>query len=205
LEVVSDFVYLGSCISENCRSEKDISRRIGIAASKMGNLSNIWKDRHLSRQTKLKLYNSLILPVVMYGSETWTLTKNSIGRLDAFDMRCLRQIEGIKWWDRISNETIRDSTKQPPVTQLISQRRLSLLGHLARTEPIIEPIRILQGNASRNWKRPRGRPPARWMDAPMASLKDVGVNKDNVWFFTQDRSIWRNACRAATHLPGARD
>ena len=92
LETVNDFVYLGSNISNTGSCEKEIRRRIGMAKSAMSQLQKIWKDRSISRKTKVKLVNSLVFSIFNYGVETWTLKKADRDRIDAFEMWCWRKM-----------------------------------------------------------------------------------------------------------------
>jgi len=75
VELVNDFVYLGLLISHERGSEAEILRRIGIARNCFSLLNkNIWKS-HIHTDTKVHLYKIYILPVLLYGCETWTITK----------------------------------------------------------------------------------------------------------------------------------
>jgi len=70
VEAVDLFVYLGSFINSDGRSTHGIHRRIGMASCIMGRLSNVWQQSRLSLATKLRVYNSLVLSVLLYGCET---------------------------------------------------------------------------------------------------------------------------------------
>ncbi|KAI8518904.1 hypothetical protein Bbelb_021610 [Branchiostoma belcheri] len=144
VESVERFSYLGGTITSDCRSYADIHLRIGRASAAMASLKSVWSNRKLSLQTKLRLYNSLVLSILMYNSETWTLTATHELRVNAFDTRCLRRLLGIRWFDRVSNATLRDITKQPPLTSKIRLARLRLFGHIARAVPLLEPAALLR-------------------------------------------------------------
>ena len=90
----------------------------------------------LSRTTKLKLYNTLIVPVLIYGAEAWTLTDSDERMLDIFKMKVLRTIYGPvcvdgEWRLRYNHE-LYSMYKDDQVTKKIRVQRLRLLGHLAR-------------------------------------------------------------------------
>ncbi|CAH1250103.1 Hypp8768 [Branchiostoma lanceolatum] len=104
----------------------------------MANLNRVWCSRRISPQTKIRLYNSLVLPILTYGRETWTLTAAQERRLDAFDTKCQRRILGIRWYDHISNDILRERSNQPPLSGKLRSARLRLLGHLIRAEPPLE-------------------------------------------------------------------
>ena len=88
------FTYLCSDIQSSERSTPEILRRIGLASNIFGRRANIWKRTGLSLQTNigLRLYNVLVIFVLIYGSETWTLLKADERRLEAFHMNCQRRI-----------------------------------------------------------------------------------------------------------------
>ena len=109
----------------------------------MADLHRVWRDHHISRDTKLRLYNALVLPILLYALESWTLTKSLSLKLDAFNTKSLRRIEGLSWQDFVCNDDLCHMTGQLPVTSLISQRRLKLFGHLIRQEPTSETVEIL--------------------------------------------------------------
>jgi len=77
VEAVDQFLYLGSTINfSDGRSTQEIHRRIGIASGIMGRLYNVWQQSRLSLATKLRVYNSLVLSILLYGCETWTILKS---------------------------------------------------------------------------------------------------------------------------------
>jgi hypothetical protein len=75
LEVVSSFTFLGSVIEKEGKCDTEIKRRVAIGKTAMNGLEKIWKDRHVSTDTKKRLVRALIIPTVLYGCETWTMTK----------------------------------------------------------------------------------------------------------------------------------
>ena len=80
--MVKEFVYLGSLVHLTTQNSYDISRRNAITCVAMQNLDNqIWKSR-ISISTKLKLYNTCILPIFPYGSECWAVTKRDVLKID---------------------------------------------------------------------------------------------------------------------------
>jgi len=72
LEQVENFFYLGGTVSTNQLCDKDIERRIGLAAGIVRNLDKIWKARDITKDTKVMLYHTLIQAIVLYNAETWT-------------------------------------------------------------------------------------------------------------------------------------
>ena len=93
--------------------------------------------------TKLHLYNTYILPIMLYASECWTVNKADILQIDALDQWCLRRILGFKWSDFVRNEDVRHATQQPPLSSIVKTRCLSLFGHIARMNDSTDASRIL--------------------------------------------------------------
>ncbi|PZC85635.1 hypothetical protein B5X24_HaOG215905 [Helicoverpa armigera] len=107
LEEVGTFRYLGSLIRSDNRLESEISARIAKTAAAFGALKHrVWNSHDLKLQTKIAVYKALILPLLLYASETWCLYKGDIKRLDTFHMKCLRAILRIRWQDRVPNTDV---------------------------------------------------------------------------------------------------
>ena len=85
IEQVTSYMYLGSSITEDGRSEKEIKRRIMIARSTFTNMRTLLSCRGIYLETRLRTIECYIWPTLFYGAETWTITK-SLSRLDAFEM-----------------------------------------------------------------------------------------------------------------------
>ena len=73
-----------------------------------------------------------VIPVLLYGFETWTLNLNLKRRIDVFGNRCLRRIMGYRWYDFVSKQRLFHETDSRPITSIIRQRQLRLYGHVAR-------------------------------------------------------------------------
>lgn len=104
IEDVNTFTYLGGVVTSTGGCDEDITNRLGKAKAQFGRLRKIWSSSKFSIQTKVKLYNSLVLSVLTYGSETWKTTEHDKKKLDTFQNRCLRQMLRIRWPEKISNE-----------------------------------------------------------------------------------------------------
>ena len=117
MEVVK---YLGVMISGDGRSEEEIRSRIGKAARVIGVLNEpVWKRKELSRRTKLRVYNAIVVPTLVYGSGTWVLNKQQESAIQAVEMRVLRQIAKKRMVDRVRNVKIREELKQEGVLEKV--------------------------------------------------------------------------------------
>jgi len=93
-------------------SKHEVNRRISISRNCMQMLvRHIWRSMiSVTVSTKLRLYNVYVLPVFLYGAETWSITKAIERRIDAFDQRCLRRILNITWSECVTNFEVRRRT-----------------------------------------------------------------------------------------------
>ena len=165
---------------------------------------SIWRSRHLCRGTKLRVFRALILPVLLYGSETWTLSSALESRLDAFCNRSLRRIMGYSWEDFVSNQRLHRETGVGPVTCTIRDRKLRLYGHLARL-PAVDPAHLVVSTRdNREWRRPRGRPRKSWLgEIQQTCLKEVGMGRTSAWrLASRDAPRWKRKVDAARCPPG---
>ena len=168
LEQVSQFKYLGVLITSDCNCGREIYARLGAARSAISSLSTLWKDRALSRSIKLRLLKSLVWPIATYGAESWTLKKDSIKKLEAFEMYGYRRILRVSWTEHRTNHSILEelrTTRQLVAT--IKRRKLQYFGHVTRAEKL--SALILQGKIE--GRRLRGRPRRRWQDDVMEWTK----------------------------------
>ena len=97
LSNTTTFTYLGSIVTSDGGADKDIKARLSKAKGAYISLKNIWKTDDISRRTKIRIYNSCVLSVLLYGAEYWKMTEGDICRLSSFHNGCLRKIMRIFW------------------------------------------------------------------------------------------------------------
>ena len=94
------FVYLGATVTTTCLAGKDTSARLGKSQAVFLNLKNIWRNSQLNINTKLKIFKSSVLAVVLYGCKTWPVFKSGENKLNVFLQKRLRHILKIYWKER---------------------------------------------------------------------------------------------------------
>ena len=88
METVTDFIYLGSKIIADDKSSYKIKRCLLLGRKAMTNLYSVLKSRDITLWTKAHLVKAMVLPVVMYGCESWAIKKAQHQRIDAFELWC---------------------------------------------------------------------------------------------------------------------
>ena len=160
-EVVKDFVYLGSSVNTNNNISLEIRRRITLASRCYYGLSKQLSKRALSRKTKTSMYKSLIMPVLLYGAEAWTLSKSDEHALGVFERKILRKIYGpycdngdwrIRW-----NHELYEIYGDVDIAKRIKIQRLRWLGHIARMDESEPARKVFDSNPSSGSRR-RGLP-----------------------------------------------
>jgi len=197
VSTVEEFVYLYALIHSPTHSFPDIMRRSAFTHTAMQSLDKqLWRSR-ISLSTKLRLYNNCILPIFLYGSECWAITKEDARRINALHQWCLRMLLGIKWYHFISNDEVRRQTNQPLITEIIQAWHLTLFRHIAQMD---DNKQILTSPPSVYWKRPPGRPRTIRMKMVQNDLDSHELSWTDAVDLAQNRPLWRLlATSGATH------
>ena len=101
-------------------------------------VQNLLSSSLLSKNLKIKIYRTIILPLVLYGCESWSLTLREERRLRVFENRVLRKIfvperDKVRGeWRRLHNEELHDPYSSPSILRVIKSRRLRWAGHVTR-------------------------------------------------------------------------
>ncbi|KAF6028629.1 hypothetical protein EB796_013065 [Bugula neritina] len=135
LDQVTTFNYLGSCLSSKANIDAEINRRLQAASSAFGRLqTRVFNNKDIYRQTKLKVYKAIVLPTLLYASETWVTYSHNLLSLEKFHNRSLRRILGVKWQDRQTTNSVLDKAQTTSITTMIVKRQLKWSGHVVRMD-----------------------------------------------------------------------
>ena len=191
LNIVEKFTYLGSVITSNLSLESELNTRIGKAATSMARLTKrVWENNMLTINTKMQVYQAVVLSTLLYGSEVWALYSHQERRLSAFHLRCLRRLLGITWQDRVTNIDVLARAGLPSMFSILTTRRLRWLGHTIRMDDGRIPKDLLFGELATGG-RPIGRPTLRYKDVCKRNLKAGLFNPPQLEAAALDRNCWR--------------
>ena len=186
IEIVEDFKYLGTILTARNKCDSEVLARIAAGNRCLYGLMDIMKRRRISRTTKLRIYNTIIRPVTLYGCEAWTLTQRLENKLMVFENNILRRItgpvfdEGEGIWRRKHNFELREITKQPMITDFIKAQRIRWAEHGAHMEEGRVPKMTME--ATMEGRRLVGRPRMRWRDNLAKDLRELGMeDPQNTW------------------------
>jgi hypothetical protein len=187
IPVVEHFKYLGSYLSRNCRDDHDVHSRIISAGNAFGSLrKSIFSSCNISTAAKHSVYTSVILSILLYGCECWSLTEQLLDRLRVFHNQCIRSMCRVTrkhtWEHRISSAELRARIGLHPIEFYIYHRQLFWLGNVSRMDFSRLPRRMLSC-----WipsKRPVGRPRFTYGETVRKALQQFGFTDENYLGFT---------------------
>jgi hypothetical protein len=193
-EDVTKFKYLGTTLTEkNCMNE-EIKSRLNSGNACYHLVQSLLSSHLLYSNLKIKIYKTIILPVVLYGCETWSLALWEEHRLRVFENRVLRRIFGPKRdevtgeWRKLHSEELHILYLSPNIIKQMKSRRMRWVGHLARMGEERKLYKVLVGKPE--GKRPLGRPRCRWEDMVRMDLREIGW-EDVEWVqLAQDKGQW---------------
>ena len=193
---VEEFTYLGSVVTADGRINQDIERRRAGARRAFGSLrQRLWSRREISLKVKMRIFNAIVLPVLLYGATAWAVTRTEENRLNALEMGMLRSIVGIRWDDFVRNVDIRERLCQPPVSLKLRRARMRWFGHVERMGDERQVKRVM--NAAMEGRRPVGRPRTRWKDVLQRDLDTSGLSIEEARLECLDRDRWRGVVLAS--------
>ena len=199
LKAVSQFTYLGCTITSDAKLDKEIDSRLSKGNSAFGRLhSRVWKNKHLSTKTKVKVYRAVVLTTLLYGSETWVTYRHHLRLLERFHQRCLRSILNIHWSHFITNVEVLERAKLTSIEAMLLRSQLRWAGHVSRMDDHRLPKMALFGEL-RTGQRNRGAPKKRFKDCLRKSLTIGNIDHETWAAQAADRGAWRQSIHEAVN------
>ena len=180
------------------RCDEEIRKRIGIAKSAFSELSNILKNKHITMPTRIHVLKSYVWPILLYGCETWTVSKIMREKLAATEMWFLRRMMRISWKDMMKNNAVLIKARtQKSLLATIITRQMDFFGHVMRKEGIKKLVTtgMIEG------KRDRGRQRRKYLDS-LCYLQGGQYGTIDVIRATEDRWKWTSMIADAVNLHG---
>ena len=187
LNQVETFRYLGSLVSEDGRCDAEVRARIGMAKANFGNMRNVLTNMSLDIHLRMRILRCYVWSGLLYGCESWNLSKVMQKRLEATEMWFIRRMLRVPWTARVTNTNVmqRAGTSRKLVTT-IRQRQLRYLGHVLRGRTLEKDCLLgaIEGT------RARGRQRIKFMDGIKTLVGCSGIGE--VIRLAQNREEWRN-------------
>jgi hypothetical protein len=203
-ENVSQFKYLGTTVTNQNLILEEIKRSLNSGNAWYHSVQNLLSSRLLSKNVKVRIYKTVILPVVLYRCETWSLTVREEHKQRVFENRVLRRIFGPKrdgvtgGWRKLHNEELHNLYSSPSIIRIIKSSGKTWARHVARMGGKRNVYRLLVGKPE--GKRPLGRPRHRWIYNIKMDLLEIGLSVVDWIGLAEGRYRWRALVNAVMNL-----
>ena len=188
-----NFKYLGSHIAS---SESDIQIRKGQAWGAFWKMKDVFTSRTLPIKLKIDIFEAACIPILLYGCESWIITKKLARTLNSYATNCYRIMLGIRKIDKVSNKDVYDIVNRQQLTLRVQQRQLRFVGHsLRRDKNDLINKYVLYASQERHGRRSRGRG-RKLYHQYIGELvnQDVPAKEGELRVAAENRDIWRRFC-----------
>ena len=175
------FNYLGATICKEGGGMKDIKNRLSKARGDFLRLKKIWNSKSISRRTKLRLYKTLVVPVLLYGCETWKMNKGDDKQIDVFHNTCCRRILRIDWKDHVTTQELLEKAGMKPLSKQVKWRRWNINGHIILRKDQKDDCNIAMTfvpEEKRKGGRPKRRGDGQWKRKEKMQVGDHGRRQE---------------------------
>ena len=195
VQVVDKFTYLGSTLSWAVHIDDAVTARIAKASVAFGRLrGNVWYRSGIRLDTKLEVYNAVVLPTFLYARETWTVYQRHAKRLNLFKLSCLRKLLKIRWQNKIPDSEVLKRAGMQSLCSLWKLEQLRWTGYVTRMLDEWLPKKVFYGEFQVG-KLSQGGQKKRFKDTLKVSLKDFNILLGSWEQIAQDREKWRSLIR----------
>jgi len=153
-------------------------------------MKNMWSCRSVSLNVKKELYERIVVPTVMYGSETWGMKREEKNKLDVSEMQCLRSMCGVTRWNRLRNVVVRERVGvREKLSKTVDRKVLKWFGHVERLgdERLTKKVYKSEVGVERGVGRPRFRS----IDGVNDACEDRKISLATARRRCRNRSEWR--------------
>ncbi|KAF7245282.1 Neuropilin and tolloid-like protein 1 [Varanus komodoensis] len=186
MEVVTDFIFLGSKITADGECSQGIKRHLVLGRKVMANLDSILKSRDITLPTKVRMVKAMVFPVAMHGSENWTIRKAECRRIEAFELWCWRRLLRVPRTSRESNQSVLEEINPDcSLDDQILKMKLKYSGHLMRRKDSLEKTLMLGTIEDKRREQQR----MKWLDGVTEA---VGQPLKNI----KKKATWRRSFSA---------
>ena len=187
---VYQFKYLGSVIAANGGVEADVHHKVYEGCKVLDVLERVMKNRGLEMNVKKVLHRKVVVPTVMYVSESWVMKVTERQKLNVFKMKCLESMTGAFRLDRVRDEVVRARTVvRKKLTTRVDMNALRWFGHVERMDN--DQLLKKEMNVKVDVRSARGRPRFGWMNGVKRALNDRRMDMREASEHDRNRNEWR--------------
>ena len=175
----------------NASATPEIKRRLGMALGAFGSLGQIWKSKAISKKTKSRLYLAIILSLMLYNAEIWTIKKQDMKALEGAHFRMIRSMMTISDEVHFTKTDLLNQFNLPTIAGYITQKRMRWVGHALRRNDRDRSkkavLNTLRGNES-PWTK-LVKEDCKKLNIPWKKLKILALNRSNFKTVTHWRTF----------------
>ena len=172
------FIFSVSKITADGDCSHEIKRHLPLGRKAITNLDSILKSRDITLPTTVHLVKATVLPVVMYGCESWIIKKAECWIIDAFELWCWRRLLRVLWTARSNQSILKEISCEYSLEGLMLKLKLQYFDQLMQRTDSLEKTLILGKTEGR---RKRGRQGMSWLD---------GITDSRAWVWASSGSWW---------------